>query len=210
MIKDNPMSQSKPIDCWLSLGSTYSYLTVMRMPELSAKSGVEIRLRPFYVGRLFREMGYFPFPPDAPKTKYMWQDLQRRSAYYGIDINMPVSYPARQADMANKIAIIGLEEGWGEAFVRTAYRNWFVEGKETGSEPNISDSLREVGQDPDRVIPIASGPDLEAALTKEIATAKALGIFGAPTFVVGDQLFWGDDRLEDAIKWAQHGTLART
>jgi 2-hydroxychromene-2-carboxylate isomerase len=196
------------IDCWITLGSTYSYLTVTRVPDVIRSSGVHVRFRPFHLLQIFKEMNYFPFPPDAPKTRYMWQDLSRRAQLYGIPLNLPVTYPASQSIVANRIALFGLREGWGYDFMRAAYRNWFVGGKETGSEPNVNASLIEIGQDPARVLPIANGAEIDAALTAETSTAKAAGIFGSPTFSVGEQLFWGDDRLEDAIRWSKHGTLA--
>src|SRR5581483_1875661 len=199
----------KEIDCWITLGSTYSYLTVMRVPDVTWASGVRVRFRPFHLLQIFKETNYFPFPPDAPKTRYMWQDLARRAALYGIQLKLPVAYPASQSIVANRIALLGLREGWGYDFMRAAYRNWFVAGKETGSEPNISDSLREIGQDPVRVLKVANGPEIDGALMAETRAAKAAGIFGSPTFSVGNELFWGDDRLEDAICWAKTGTLAR-
>lgn len=196
------------IDCWITLGSTYSYLTVARLAEVTKASGVEVRLRPFHLLQIFKEANYFPFPPDAPKTRYMWQDLARRAELYAIPLKLPAPYPASQSIVANKIATLGLREGWGYDFMRAAYRNWLVGGKETGSEPNVTDSLTEIGQDPDRVLPLANGPEIEGLLLAETRAAKAAGIFGSPTFSVADQLFWGDDRLEDAIRWAKFGTLA--
>jgi len=195
------------IDCWITLGSTYSYLTVMRMPDVTKSSGLGVRFRPFHLLQIFKEMNYFPFPPEAPKTRYMWQDVARRADLYGIPLKLPAIYPASQSIVANRIALLGLREGWGYDFMRAAYRNWFVQGKEMGSEPNVNDSLHEIGQDPRRVIPLANGPQIDGALMAETSAAKAAGIFGSPTFVVGDQLFWGDDRFEDAVRWAKYGGL---
>ena len=197
------------LDCWITLGSTYSYLTVMRVPQVEQSSGVQVRFRPFHLLQIFKEMNYFPFPPDAPKTRYMWQDVARRAELYGIPLKLPVAYPASQSIVANRIALLGLREGWGYEFMRAAYRNWFVAGKETGSEPNVSDSLREIGQDPHRVLPLANGPEIDRALMAETSTAKSAGVFGSPTFSVGGQLFWGDDRLEDAVQWVKYGTLTK-
>lgn len=196
------------IDCWITLGSTYSYLTVMRMPEVAERAGVSVRYRPFHLGLLFKEMGYFPFPPESPKTAYMWQDLGRRAEKYGIPIRLPAPYPAKQPFVANRVAILGLREGWGEEFIRASYRHWFQQGQEPGSDPNLSESLREIGQDPQRVMSLADGDEIERALLAETDEARSLGVFGSPTFVVGDQLFWGDDRLDDAISWAREGRVA--
>lgn len=87
---------------------------------------------------------------------------------------------------------------------------WFGLGQESGSEPNVSESLREVGQDPQRVLALAQSDEVARAGEAETAAARGLGIFGSPTFVVGGEVFWGDDRLEDAISWLEHGEVRRT
>jgi 2-hydroxychromene-2-carboxylate isomerase len=203
------MTRASPIDCWITLGSTYSYLTVMRLPGIQQKSAVKVRYRPFHLGKLFQEMGSFPFPPNSPKTAYMWQDLGRRATMYRIPARLPAPYPAKQPFVANRVAILGLREGWGEDFIRVSYRRWFQEGQEPGSDPNLSEGLQEIGQDPQRVIAVANGDEIEGVFMAETDTARSLGIFGSPTFVVGDQLFWGDDRLDDAISWAKHERVER-
>jgi 2-hydroxychromene-2-carboxylate isomerase len=194
-------------DCWITLGSTYTYLTVLRAGAVAERTGVRLRFRPFNLLVLFRERDYFPFPPDQPKTRYMWQDLERRAALHDIPLRLPVPYPAKQSIVANRVALVGMQEGWGDAFIAASYRRWFQAGEEPGSEPNLSGALRDIGQDPARVKPLADSAATEQALVAATDTARSLGIFGAPTFVVGDQLFWGDDRLEDAISWLKHGRV---
>jgi 2-hydroxychromene-2-carboxylate isomerase len=97
-----------------------------------------------------------------------------------------------------------MRQGWGTDFVRAAYRRWFQLGQETGSEPNVSESLREIGQDPQSVLALANAADTKNALMAETDIARELGIFGSPTFAIDRELFWGDDRLEDAISWYKH------
>ena len=109
--------------------------------------------------------------------------------------------------MANQIAILGKEEGWIEAYTQSTYRRWFEKGEPAGEEPNISGSLTEIGQDVDRVIGLATSQEIVSMLDKETIVAKALGVFGSPSFVVSGEVFWGDDRLEGAVSWAINGTL---
>ena len=136
-------------------------------------------------------------------------DIERRAAMYGIPVQLPAPYPAKQSVVANLVATVGMGEGWGADYVRAAYRRWFQLGQETGSEPNVSESLRDMGQDPKRVIALANSEGTKAALTAETDTARELGIFGSPTFVVDRELFWGDDRLEDAISWRRVACVQR-
>ena len=197
-----PTCQEHPmqIDFWFTMGSTYSYLSVMRLHE--RKSNITFRWRPFHLLIILQEMNHVPFADKPAKMTYMWRDVARRAEMYGIPARLPAPYPARQSIAANLVALVGMQEGWGVDFVCAAYRNWFQRGEETGSEPNLSHSLQEVGQDPKRVLALAGSENARSLLMKETDEAKRLGIFGSPTFVVGRELFWGDDRLEDAIAWA--------
>lgn len=152
-------------------------------------------------------MKHVPFADKPTKSAYMWRDIERRAAMYGIPAQVPAPYPAKRSEFANLVATVGVQEGWGDEYVRAAYRRWFQLGEETGSEPNVSASLRDIGQDPSRVLPLADSDHAKAALTAETDAARELGIFGSPTFTVGRELFWGDDRLEDAISWHRSGRV---
>ena len=195
------------IDFWFTMGSTYTYLTVMRLREVEASSGVAFRWRPFHLLTLLQEMKHVPFADKPAKQAYMWRDIERRAQRHGFPVRTPAPYPVRQSVVANRIALLGLEEGWGRDFVRSAYVRWLQQGQETGAEPNVSESLREAGQDPERVLALASTDRICRQLDSETDEARSLGIFGAPTFAVDGELFWGDDRLEDALEWSGHGLL---
>jgi 2-hydroxychromene-2-carboxylate isomerase len=197
------------IDFWFTMGSTYSFLSVMRLADVERSSGISFRWHPFHLLVILQEMKHVPFADKPAKSAYMWRDIERRAAMYGLEARLPAPYPARQSIVANLVATLGMHEGWGCDFVRAAYRRWFQLGQETGSEPNLSESLREIGQDPDRALKLADGDDVRAMLTAETDAARTLGIFGSPTFSAGKELFWGDDRLEDAIDWCKFGRLQR-
>jgi 2-hydroxychromene-2-carboxylate isomerase len=196
------------IDFFFTMGSTYSYLAVTRLPEVARKNGIAFRWRPFHLLTILNDMKHVPFADKPAKMTYMWRDLERRAAMHGIPIHVPAPYPAKLSGFANQVALLGMQEGWGEAFVREAYRQWFQLGHETGSEPNIGNSLRAIGQDSAHVLARAASDEVKQTLSAETDRAKALGIFGSPTFVVGgSELFWGDDRLEDAISWVKTGRV---
>jgi 2-hydroxychromene-2-carboxylate isomerase len=175
----------------------------------SDQTGRSFRWRPFHLLIILQEMKHIPFADTPNKSAYMWRDIERRAGMYGIPVKLPAPYPAKQSVMANLVAIVGMREGWGSDYVRAAYRRWFQLGQETGSEPNVSESLRDVGQDPERVLALANSEDTKAALNAETNVARELGIFGSPTFTVGRELFWGDDRLEDVISWCRCGRVER-
>ena len=197
------------IDFWFTMGSTYSFLSVMRLAELQRSTEISFHWRPFHLLVILQEMKHVPFADKPAKMAYMWRDIERHAALYGLQARLPAPYPAKQSVVANLVATVGMREGWGVNFVRAAYRRWFELGQETGSEPNVSESLRDIGQEPARVLALAGSEEAKAALAAETDVARALGIFGSPTFAVGRELFWGDDRLEDAISWCHHGQVRR-
>ena len=141
-----------------------------------------------------------PFADKPRKSAYTWHDIERRAAMYDIAISLPAPYPAQQSIMATLSRVLVCVRAGASLFVRAA-RRWLQVGQETGSEPNLSESLRDVGVEPQRALALATTAEAKAALMEETDRARDFGIFGSPTFVVGRELFWGDDRLEDAISW---------
>lgn len=191
------------IEFWFSIGSTYSYLTVMRLPDVAHTSGVEFLWRPFNVRHVMIEQKNIPFKDKPVKTAYMWRDIERRAERYGFAPKVPAPYPLPGLVLANLVATLAAEEGWIEDYVRATYRRWFEEGLPAGEDPNLSESLREIGQDPEQVLSQAQSERIERALAACTDEAMETGVFGSPTFVVNGEVFWGDDRLDDAILWAQ-------
>ena len=180
----------------------------MRLPAIAHATGLNFRWRPFHLRVLFDEMKYFPFPDGSPKLAYMWQDLGRRASKYGIPAKLPAPYPLTDSLLANLVALLGMREGWGIDYVRASYRRWFQLGLPSGVEPNPSESLKEVGQEPGRVIALAKSDEIRNALVSETDRARSARLFGSPSFVVDGQIFWGDDRLEDAVSWAKQGRVS--
>ena len=197
-----------PIDFWFSIGSTYTCLTVLRLAQRRLNIP-ELRWRPFDVRQIMLAQNNIPFRDKPVKAAYMWRDIERRAQKYGLSLSLsvPAPYPLPELPLANQIALVGCEDGWCEAYVTETYKLWFGEGLEPGCEPAISRALSAIGQDPAAVLARARSDAMAARLRAESDKAMALGVFGAPSFVVGTEVFWGDDRLEDALKWAEDGRL---
>jgi 2-hydroxychromene-2-carboxylate isomerase len=190
------------IDFWFSIGSTYTYLSVMRLADVENSCGVAFRWRPFNVRHVMIEQNNIPFKDKPVKAAYMWRDVERRANQYRLFPKLPAPYPLPGLVLANQIAILGASEGWGEVYTRATYRRWFEAGEPAGEEPNISASLTEAEQDPARVLELSQSAQTVEALSKATEEAMGLGVFGSPTFVVAGEVFWGDDRLDDALRWA--------
>ncbi len=192
------------IDFYFSIGSTYTYLTVTRILDVEKKHQVKFNWIPFSVRAIMKEMNNIPFPPDKKnKVNYMWRDIERRAEGYGFFAKTPVPYPLTQFDLANKLAIVGLKEGWGVDYVRLTYKRWFQEGKEPAVETNISEICNELKIDKDKVIEKANTEELEKEYLTNTDNARKNKVFGSPSFIVKNEIFWGDDRMEDSISWSK-------
>ena len=134
----------------------------------------------------------------------MWRDIQRRSILYNIQVpKVPVPYPINDLDLANCVALVGVNEGWILEYLEQAYKLWFIDHIEAGSEGNLNDSFNKINLDAEKIIETANSSKILQQYEQNTQTAKDKSVFGSPTFIVGSELFWGDDRLEDAIEWAR-------
>ena len=193
----------RKIEFWYSIGSTYTYLSTQRLAQIETEYEVVFEWCPFSVRSRMIEMENVPFMAEKKRDKidYMWRDVQRRANFYGFNAKVPAPYPLKEFDLANKVAILGKDQGWIKEYTILTYKKWFLEHLEPGSEPNLSSTLKEIGLDSDNVIKQAQTDEIEQKYLKNTEMAKNKGIFGSPTFIVENEVFWGDDRCEDAIKW---------
>ena len=190
------------IDFYFSIGSTYTYLTVTRILDVENKHQVKFNWKPFSVRAIMKEMNNIPFPKEKMnKVNYMWRDIERRAEGYGFFAKTPVPYPLSEFDLANQIAILGLEKDWGIDYIRLTYKKWFQEGKEPAIEPSISEVCNELKLNKDQIISDALNKEIQNKYEANTNSARENKIFGSPSFIVKNEVFWGDDRMEDAIKW---------
>ena len=193
----------KNIDFYFSIGSTYTYLSVTRILDVEKKHGIKFNWKPFSVRAIMKEMNNIPFPKDKKnKVDYMWRDIERRAENYGFFAKTPVPYPLSEFDLANQIAILGLDKGWGIDYIKLTYKKWFQEGKEPAIDPSISEVCDELKLNKDEIINSANNQEIQNKYQSNTDSARKNKIFGSPSFIIKNEVFWGDDRMEDAIKWA--------
>jgi 2-hydroxychromene-2-carboxylate isomerase len=191
------------IQFWYEFASTYSYLAAMRIEALAQAHGVELAWKPFLLGPIFAAQGWnsSPFNIYPAKGRYMVRDMERICARRGLPFRLPDPFPQNGLHAA-RLALIGAEEGWGPAFTRAVYAREFGEGRLLTDRAMLADALGEAGQDAQAVMARAETAEIKQRLRTQTETAQGLGLFGAPSFVTADgELFWGDDRLEDALAW---------
>ena len=201
------MSTQPTMDFWFEFASSYSYLSVMRIEKLAAAAGVKVRWRPFLLGPVFLSLGWndSPFNIYPPKGRYMWRDLERLCARYGLALCKPSVFP-RNGLLAARVALLGQDEPWIADFAKAVMCANFAEDREISHPAVIGAILSDLGLPADDLLARAASDENKTALRRQTEEAGELGVFGAPTFVVDKELFWGNDRLEMALEWAlEHG-----
>lgn len=198
----------KSVEFWFEFASTYSYLSVMRIEKEAEIRGVETVWRPFLLGPIFAEQGWndSPFNVYPAKGKYMLRDMQRRAKKLGLDFNHPsegMSGFPQNSVLAARMGLVALGHDWGKEFCRRVFAAQFVQGGDIADAALLTRLAADLGGGPE------TAEQAERLKTKTLLRvntdrAQELGIFGAPSFVAGDEMFWGDDRLEDALDWAAH------
>lgn len=194
-----------PVEFWYEFGSTYTYLTVARIRCLAEREGVRVLWRPFLLMPLMIRQGMTqgPFLPYPRKLEYMWRDLQRRAEEHGVPYRRPSRYPPNEVLTSARVALIAEREGWCEQFTEGVFRLHWTEDRLIGTEDNLRTAISTARRDPEVVLVQARSDEIKDALKDQTARATDLGLFGSPSFVVAGEVFWGDDRLEQALRWAR-------
>ena len=195
---------SDAIEFWYEFASTYSYPAAMRVEQVARAAGVEVAWKPFLLGPIFAERGMAdsPFNLDNAKGRYMWRDMARLCEAQGVPLKRPSVFP-RNSLLATRVALIGVDEGWVAPFSRAVYAANFARDADIASPEVLGLLIAEAGGNPRTVLEQAVAPENKARLATQVDEARARGIFGAPNCITADgELFWGNDRLEQAVAWA--------
>ncbi len=193
----------KQLTFWFEFASTYSYLSAMRIEEVARRAGAGIVWKPFLLGPIFKRQGWntSPFNLYPAKGHYMVRDIERIAQERGLSFRLPEPFPQNSLPAA-RLALVGLEESWGPAFINGVYRAGFADGHDIASKETLGRELEAAGADAVRAFTRAEAPENKAKLRANTEEAQACGIFGAPSFTTAaGELFWGDDRLEQALAW---------
>ncbi len=191
-----------PLHFWFEFASTYSYPAALRVERVAADAGVPLVWRPFLLGPIFAAQGWkdSPFNIYPVKGRYMWRDLARICEREGFPLRRPSRFP-QNGLLAARVACLAASEPWLPGFVRAVYLANFAKDRDISDASVIGGILESLGQKPADVIERAGAAENKERLRLQEDEAIRLGIFGAPSFTVGEELFWGNDRLEDAIAY---------
>lgn len=194
---------STPLQFWYEFASSYSYIAALRISRAAEEAGVAVCWRPFLLGPILAAQGLkdSPFNIYPDKGRYMWRDVQRVCEQEGIPFQRPSQFP-RNSLLAARVATAAGAEGWRAEFSRAVFRANFAQDRDISFWETIAEILGAIGRDADSCYEQAMSPNNKELLRHQTEEAQAKGIFGAPSFVIGEELFWGNDRLQDALAWA--------
>lgn len=196
-------AQPLAIEFWFDFASNYSYLSAMRIDDAAAERGLVVHWRPFLLGPIFQGLGWSnsPFVLQAAKGAYVWKDMERQCGKYGIPWRRPSAFP-RAATLPMKVAAAHAEAPWIGRYSRAFMTKNFVHDETIDSEAQVVEVLSDIGLDAQSVLEEARTEARKGRLRGATAEAQSKGLFGAPSFIARGEMFWGNDRLDDALAFA--------
>ena len=188
------------VEFYYDLVSPYSYLVRGQIERVCEEHGAELVLRPMLLGAVHKASGNRA-PIETPaKARYQTLDIQRWAERYGLPMRFPDPFPFRTLKTM-RAAMWCAERGELEPFTREAFALYWEEGgapkgvEEADETGPLSEVARRIGHDPDELLEGATTGEAKTALKNATEEAVERGVFGAPAFFVGDEMFWGNDRL---------------
>jgi 2-hydroxychromene-2-carboxylate isomerase len=196
-------TEPSTIEFWFEFGSNYSYLSVMRIEDAAREKGVPIIWKAFLLGPIFRALGMAnsPFVLQKEKGAYVWRDMERQCRKFGLLWRQPNTFP-RVGVLPSRVALVGAEQSWIGAFCRRVMELNFVLDQDINQADRLTPILTELGLSAEEILDQAQAEPTKKRLREQTEEARSRGIFGAPTFFVGTEMFWGNDRLDDALLFA--------
>ena len=186
------------IDFYFDVASPFAYFALTQLPGLVA-TGATIRLVPILLGGLFRDIGQAEVPLatfSPPKLAYVTREMHRWANWWGVPFSQPAKFPQRTIK-AQRLAVLAADEGVarGSAMATTLGRAMWAEQRDLEDDATLRELVTAAGF-PASWVERTADPDLKARLVASTAAAREAGVFGVPTFGVGNQLLWGQDRLD--------------
>ncbi|HEX4986358.1 MAG TPA: 2-hydroxychromene-2-carboxylate isomerase [Burkholderiales bacterium] len=188
---------AKTVDYYFSPVSPWSYLGHARLLDIARRHGAGVVPKPVDFGRIFPLSGGLPLAKRAPQRQaYRLVELERWRKHLGMPLTIQPKYFPYDAKLA---ALAVLAAGDAEAAMRLAgafMKGCWAEERNMADEAEIARSIRDAGLDSDALLRRAAAPEIAARFEACTDEAIARQVFGAPTYVYRDELFWGQDRLE--------------
>ncbi len=194
----------KVVDFYFDYSSTNSYFAAFMLPPICEQAGASIRWLPIHLAALFRHTGFDVTQMHPSKARYLWQDHQRYARFTGLPFKRPSRFPIKTSlALRATVAIpayLGKPGDYALAqvgsFAQSVFRAYWERDEDVREERVLRRCADQVGLDSDALLRLADEEAARSELARLTAEAEARGVFGAPTFIVGEELFWGKDRLD--------------
>jgi 2-hydroxychromene-2-carboxylate isomerase len=187
----------KQVEFYFDVGSPAAYLAWKQLPKIAADTGAQVVYRPFLLGGVFQATGN-KSPMEVPaKGHYMLQDLQRYARRYGVDFAHNPHFPINTLMLMR--GAVGMQMRFPirmPVYVDAVFQAIWVEGRNMNDPATVAMVIKEAGFERTQFQDLASDPVVKEQLKANSTQAVGRGVFGAPTFFVGDQMYWGQDRLD--------------
>ncbi|NUP09239.1 MAG: 2-hydroxychromene-2-carboxylate isomerase [Polyangiaceae bacterium] len=185
------------VDFYFDFSSPFAYLASTQIEAITARTGATIALKPVLLGGLFRSIGTPDVPlfeMPEPKRRYQLLDLERWAASYGVPFRFPSRFPMNTVK-ALRLALVCPEERQLD-LVHAIFAALWAEDRDISNEEELRAICSALSLDVGPLFAKVGASETKAVLRAGTDDAERRGIFGVPTFVVGDELFWGQDRIE--------------
>jgi len=188
---------SKQVEFFFDVGSPYAYLAYHQLPKIAARRNARIVWRPMLLGGVFQATGNRS-PVELPaKARYSLIDLQRWARHFDVPMTMNPHFPLNTLQLMRGAVAYQLRgEAEFQRYIAAIFGAMFERPRNLGQAEEVAAVLRENGFDPEQFQSLISDPAVKDQLKRNTDEAVARGVFGAPTFFVGEQMFWGQDRLD--------------
>ncbi|MBU6318213.1 MAG: 2-hydroxychromene-2-carboxylate isomerase [Alphaproteobacteria bacterium] len=193
---------TKRLEFFFDFTSPTAYLAWARLPGVVTRTGCEVVYRPFFLGGVMQATGNRPPGVVAAKGRWMAVDMARYAHRFGIDFAMNPHFPMNTL-AAQRVAAAWVGDPRFEAYLAAVFRHAWRDGRNIGDKAVLSELVASLGLDTEEFWAVAESPETKALLKSNTDEAVERGAFGAPTFFLGEDMYFGQDRLdwiEDALK----------
>lgn len=198
---------SQPIEFYFDFSSPYAYLASEQIEAIAARHGRELKWKPILLGAVFKSTGGAPLTDGfGAKAAYSVHDFARSARFADLPFTLPTPFPIATVTAARALLWLQMEQPTAAAgFLHAVFRAYFVAGRDISQPAVIAAIAGECGLNAEHLLAAAQEPLIKDALKAQVEAAIVRGVFGAPFMFVGDEAFWGNDRLAQLDRWLATG-----
>jgi len=185
------------IDFYFDFSSSYSYIALPRLARLAGDHDCHINWKPIALGAIFKAMNHAPPASDTTKGRYVWRDVERSAEFAGLPFKWPAPFPFNSMTAARIFWYVAdSDTDRAVDWARAVFHASFGEGRDCSNPDVLVAVAADLGLDGQELLEATGNVAVKERLKQVTGEAMERGVFGAPTFLVDEEMFWGGDRLE--------------